>query len=80
LWCGVLRRLGYFIHTTASGKMLVKLTVPRPPRIGSRVFDRNGKYVGRVVDVIGPIRSPYVLVKPARKEAVLEPYDILFLR
>ncbi len=74
-----MRRLGYFIHITASGKILVKLTVPRPPRLGSRVFDRNGRYIGRVVDIIGPVRSPYVLVKPI-KESNLEPYDILFSR
>lgn len=38
------------------------------PKIGSAVVDENLKVVGKVFDVIGPVSSPYAVVKPAVKE------------
>lgn len=34
------------------------------PRIGDKVLDENLKTVGSVFDIIGPVSSPYVTVKP----------------
>jgi rRNA processing protein Gar1 len=34
------------------------------PRIGDAVVDENLKTVGSVLDIIGPVSSPYVTVKP----------------
>jgi RNA-binding protein len=38
------------------------------PKIGSAVVDESLKVVGKIFDVIGPVSSPYVVVKPAIKE------------
>lgn len=32
--------------------------------IGETVVDENLKVIGKIVDVIGPVSSPYALIKP----------------
>jgi rRNA processing protein Gar1 len=49
-----LQRLGKVLHVTPSQNVVVK--ADKTPKIGS------------AVDVIGPVPSPYVVVKPAVKE------------
>jgi len=38
------------------------------PKIGDMVVDENLKVVGSVFDIIGPVSSPYVTVKPTTPE------------
>jgi RNA-binding protein len=61
-----LQRLGKVLHVTPSQNVVVK--AGKTPKIGSAVVDENLKVVGKVFDVIGPVPSPYVVVKPAVKE------------
>ena len=61
-----LQRLGKVLHVTPSQNVVVK--ADKTPKIGSAVVDENLKVVGKVFDVIGPVPSPYVVVKPAIKE------------
>lgn len=74
-----MRRLGYFLHTTPSGRVVVKLSSPKPPRLGSKVLNSRGEVVGILVDVIGPVRSPYGVVKPAKRDLSLKKYEELFV-
>jgi RNA-binding protein len=46
--------------------MVVK--TDKTPQIGSAVVDENLKVVGKIFDIIGPVSSPYAVVKPAIKE------------
>lgn len=75
-----MRRLGYFLHRAPSGKLIVKMYSPKIPKLGSRVTDSRGRYVGIVVDIIGSIKSPYAVVKPKRKTTELKELEELFLR
>jgi RNA-binding protein len=61
-----LQRLGKVLHVTPSQNVVVK--ADKTPKIGSAVVDENLKVVGKVFDVIGPVRSPYVVIKTAIKE------------
>jgi RNA-binding protein len=38
------------------------------PKIGSSVVDETLQTVGKVFDIIGPVTSPYVVVRPAVRE------------
>jgi len=79
--CGVpLIRIGYLLHKTPSGRLLVKLTTKRPPRIGAKVIDSSGKIIGRVIDIIGNVSSPYALVKPASEDIELTQHSELFIK
>jgi RNA-binding protein len=62
----VLQRLGKVQSVTPSQNIVVK--TDKTPKIGSAVVDENLKIVGKIFDVIGPVSSPYALVKPAVKE------------
>jgi RNA-binding protein len=61
-----LQRLGKVLHVTPSQNIVVK--ADKTPKIGSAVVNENLKIVGKVFDVIGPVSSPYAVVKPAIKD------------
>jgi RNA-binding protein len=60
-----LQRLGKVLHVTPSQNVVIK--ADKTPKIGTAVVDENLKTVGKVFDVIGPVSSPYAVVKPAIK-------------
>lgn len=62
-----MQRLGRVQSFTPSQNIVVKVT-DNPPKIGTSVVDENLKVIGKVVDLIGPVSSPYVVIKPAVKE------------
>lgn len=61
-----MQRLGRVLNVTPSQNVVVK--TDRTPHIGSAVVDENLKVVGKIFDIIGPVSSPYAVVKPAIKE------------
>ena len=61
-----MQRLGRVINVTPSQSLVVK--AEQTPKIGSSVVDESLKTVGSVFDVIGPVTSPYAVVRPAVKE------------
>ena len=61
-----MQRLGKVLHVTPSQNLVVK--ADKPPKIGSAVVDEKLKVIGKIFDVIGPVPSPYAVVKPAIKE------------
>ncbi len=75
-----MKRLGYFLHISPSGRVIVKLSSPSPPKLGSKVFNSRGELVGVLVDVIGPVKAPYAVVKPVKQEVSLVKYEELFIR
>ena len=60
-----MQRLGKVLHVTPSQNVVIK--ADKTPKIGSAIVDENLKTVGKVFDVIGPVSSPYAVVKPAIK-------------
>ncbi len=61
-----LQRLGRVSNLTPSQNIVVKLD--KTPKIGAPVVDENLKTVGKVFDIIGPVSSPYAIVKPTVRE------------
>ena len=57
-----MRRLGHVLHIGSDGSLILK--TDRSLRIGSKVFNDKMGEVGVVVDVFGPVDSPYLSVKP----------------
>jgi len=60
-----LQRLGKVISVTPSQNFVVKLD--KTPQIGSTVIDENLTTVGKVFDIIGPVSSPYAVIRPTIK-------------
>ncbi len=61
----MLQRLGRVLSVTPSQNIVLKLE--KPPKIGAPVIDENLKIVGRIFDIIGPVSSPYAVIKPSVK-------------
>ena len=60
-----MQRLGKVINVTPAQNVVVK--IDKTPQIGSAVVDENLKVVGKVFDIIGPVSSPYAVIKPTIK-------------
>ena len=52
--------MGTIIHRAKSGRLIVKLS--REARTGVFIFDGEGKRLGKIVELIGPVRAPYASV------------------
>ena len=61
-----MQKLGRVITLTPAQNLVVK--TEKAPKIGSSVVDDNLKDVGRVFDIIGPVTSPYAIVRPSVNE------------
>jgi RNA-binding protein len=60
-----LQRLGKVINVTPAQNVVVK--IDKTPQIGSAVIDEKLKVIGKVFDIIGPVSSPYAVIKPTIK-------------
>ncbi|MCD6522441.1 MAG: hypothetical protein J7K68_01725 [Candidatus Diapherotrites archaeon] len=56
-----MKKLGQVISISASGYMIVRNR--DIPRIGTKVYAGNGKYVGKVYKILGPTKKPYILIE-----------------
>jgi len=46
----------------------IVIKVEDVPRIGETVVDENLRPVGKILDVFGPVSSPYTTIKPTIRE------------
>jgi RNA-binding protein len=51
---------------TPSKNLIVK--TEQAPKIGLEVVDESLNVVGRIFDIIGPMSSPYAVIKPSIRE------------
>jgi len=59
-----LRRLGKVLHLSKSGNLLLRLEQYPVPIIGAPVCDYKLRNIGVVNNILGPVKAPYVSVKP----------------
>ncbi|MFB0560109.1 MAG: H/ACA ribonucleoprotein complex subunit GAR1 [Candidatus Lokiarchaeia archaeon] len=57
-----MRRLGKPLHLTTRGDLILRVNFT--PKIGSKVVTKDMREVGQIFDVLGPVKTPYVSVKP----------------
>ncbi len=69
-----LKKLGKVIHKSHNRFILVSIESDKVPAIGAPVIDGKNRKIGRIYDVIGPVSSPYALVKPIRKDENVSGY------
>lgn len=62
----MLQRLGKVLSVTPSQSVVVK--IDKPPKLGTAVVDESLKVVGKVFDIIGPVYSPYAVIRPSIKD------------
>ncbi len=59
----MLRRIGDIMHLSHDRRLVIKLSLTPPP-LGITIYDYTMRRVGVLYDIIGPVNSPYGLVKP----------------
>jgi len=57
-----LEEAGLVFRLARSGMLIVKLK--KEPKPGQQLFDSKGRPVGKVVEVFGPVSSPYASLRP----------------
>ena len=62
-----MQRLGRVLHVSQSRNIIIK--IEKALKIGETVVDENLKPVGKILDVFGPVSSPYASVKTAIQES-----------
>lgn len=56
--------MGEIIHLAKSGRLVVKVHEGMLPKPGQLLLDGAGKRVGKVIELMGPVRAPYTSVIP----------------
>ena len=60
-----MEEIGEIIHLAKSGRLIVKLTKDgKETNSGDILLDANGKRIGKIIEVIGPVTAPYASVAP----------------
>lgn len=59
-----MNKLGTVLHVSGSRKLILRASAKIKVRTGIEALDEELKLVGRIVDVFGPVKNPYVSVKP----------------
>ncbi len=58
-----MRRIGMVLHVSRSKSLILR--AESIPRFGQEVVDSKLRPVGKVSDVFGPVKRPYIAVKPS---------------
>ena len=53
-------QVGTITHQAKSGRLVVKLS--KEVRPGAFLFDEDRRKIGKVIELIGPVRAPYASV------------------
>ncbi|MFW9792661.1 MAG: H/ACA ribonucleoprotein complex subunit GAR1 [Candidatus Thorarchaeota archaeon] len=61
-----MRRLGKVLHISKRGSIIIQ--TDKTPPVGDRsvILDKKAQEVGTIIDVFGPVKNPYVAVRPKR--------------
>jgi RNA-binding protein len=59
----LLFQVGVLLHQARSGRLVIRLTRELKP--GAMLVDEKGRTLGKVIELIGPVRAPYASVAPA---------------
>ncbi|MBI3840886.1 MAG: hypothetical protein HY297_02870 [Thaumarchaeota archaeon] len=68
-------QVGTMLHRAKSGRLVVRLS--REVRPGSFLLDEKGRRLGKVIELIGPVRAPYASVSAVASKPV-KPGDPAF--
>jgi len=58
-------RLGKVLHLSKSGNLILRLETPTLPNSGSIACDYKLMRVGKIGDVFGPVKNPYLSIQPS---------------
>lgn len=60
-----LKKIGTISHITSTNKLIVPSN--KTPRIGSVIVNKQHKPIGKINDIFGPTKQPYISIKTSKK-------------
>lgn len=57
-----MNKLGIVLHVSGSRRLILRTKIK--VRTGTEVLDEDLRPIGRTCDIFGPVKNPYVSVKP----------------
>lgn len=76
-----LLELGKVLHRSRNGYIVVEMArQEKLPPLGTPVYTGDRRRVGVLLDIIGPVKQPYAVVKPDSQDISLEPGSLLYFR
>lgn len=56
-----MEEIGEILHVIQGNRAIAKVKIA--PKPGSTVFDVRRKPIGQIIDIFGPVKSPYIEIK-----------------
>jgi rRNA processing protein Gar1 len=56
-----MRRLGKVLKVVKGGTLIVQ--TDKTPPIGAKVVDKKAQHIGKIQDVFGPVKTPYISIR-----------------
>lgn len=72
-----MKKIGSITVIAKNGNLLVKTN--KPFRIGSKVVNQEIKNVGKIVDIIGPAKTPYIVINTKGANTTTKEGEMLYL-
>lgn len=67
-----LRKLGKVLHVSKRGSLILRTEKTPPVGPDTVVMNKKAEEIGSILDVFGPVKSPYVSVRPKEKSGMDE--------
>ncbi|MHA1243659.1 MAG: H/ACA ribonucleoprotein complex subunit GAR1 [Candidatus Heimdallarchaeota archaeon] len=72
-----MKKLGKVSVIAKNGNVLVKTT--QIFRVGTKVINQQLAHIGKVVDIIGPVTTPYIVINTRGSTTKVKKNEILYL-
>ena len=72
-----MKKIGQVSIVARNGNLLIKTN--KSFRIGSKIVNQEIKPVGKIVDIIGPTKTPYIVINTKGSEISAKKGDMLYL-
>jgi len=72
-----MKKLGKVTVVTKKGELLVKTQGTH--RLNSKVVNQQIKIVGKIVDIIGPVTAPFIVINTRNAQAKAKVGELLYL-
>ena len=59
-----MRRLGKILHVSKRGSLILRTDKTPPIGPHALVLDKEANKIGTILDVFGPVKNPYVSIRP----------------
>lgn len=72
-----LKEIGTISHITSTNKLIVPSK--KTPRLGSIIVNKQRKAIGKVSDIFGSTKKPYISIKTSNKFKKAKPGETVYL-